>query len=512
MPDYGVIDTGFGLKPFAKIVEELAAAFRAPGAFGPLQNLGADSPVGRIMAVMADTIAPLWQLAQSVYNVRERAGAAGVGLDQLNALVGVPRLGKSYSTAEVTFTGADGTVIAVGAATVATTAGDQFRNIEGGTVAGGSVTLAVRALVIGSVSAPAGTLTEIVAVPAGITSCTNAADADVGRNIETDPDYRRRSEEELQRNGVSTHAAIETKLKTDDTDETNISDCVVLENNSSEPDAEGRPGHSIEVVVAGPASPDHDDAVFQKIWNLKAAGIQSVTTATGANAKNGYATDTKGRTHPVAFSLATEIPIWFFARLAVNADFNRGQVQRTTVTVGIPAALTEYAVTVAGIRFSYTTGAVAPPAVDIYTALHNAILAEVVGTKWIPVTPSSDKGGLYLIGNYAGCSFSVSVEEMNDPVNTQEATGDQAAVRAAVIARAATLQTIGETVRRTQYFSAVNGASPNIEDSEITLSDEGGNPEITGGGATYHAANVAIAGVEKAAFDTQRVMVETSLA
>jgi hypothetical protein len=121
----------------------------------------------------------------------------------------------------------------------------------------------------------------------------NAADADVGRNIETDPALRLRRDSALRSSGSATVEAIYAALILT----TGVEQAIVLENTTSAPDANGLPGKSFEAVVYQGADAD----IAATIWREKPAGILSYGSTTVV------VTDSMGFDHDVSFSRPTEV-------------------------------------------------------------------------------------------------------------------------------------------------------------------------------------------------------------
>lgn len=116
----------------------------------------------------------------------------------------------------------------------------------------------------------AGTISTIETAIGGIIGVTSSADADVGRNRETDSEYKQRHLETLNAAGCGTVAAIEARLRLVE----DVTSAIVFENDSDVIDGDGRPPHSFEAFVL-----DGDDtAIAQSILECKPAGIQTVGT------------------------------------------------------------------------------------------------------------------------------------------------------------------------------------------------------------------------------------------
>lgn len=151
----------------------------------------------------------------------------------------------------------------------------------------------------------AGTANTPLGLTVALTKGMNAADADVGSNIETDPDLRIRRDSALRSSGSATLEAIFSALVLTD----GVEQVVVLENTSGVV-VDGIPPKSFECVVLGGTDAD----IAETIWREKPAGI----LAYGSTIET--ITDSMGFDHDMGFSRATEIRIYMEYTLTVNVD------------------------------------------------------------------------------------------------------------------------------------------------------------------------------------------------
>jgi uncharacterized phage protein gp47/JayE len=163
------------------------------------------------------------------------------------------------------------------------------------------------ATVSGPVIANAETLNVIVTPVTGLNSILNVTDAIVGRDEETDNQYRARRSQTLQVAGAGTLEAIRAKLL----EVAGVTAVIAFENTTDIPDLNGRPPHSFEAVVEGGVNQD----IADEIWAVKPAGILSFGTITET------ITDSQGQTHDVSFSRPTGIDIYVKLTVTINVDF-----------------------------------------------------------------------------------------------------------------------------------------------------------------------------------------------
>jgi uncharacterized phage protein gp47/JayE len=171
----------------------------------------------------------------------------------------------------------------------------------------------VEAVETGAVSALAGTLNEIVTFVSGWDQVENGVDATKGAAAETDAAFRARRNAALEGLGGATFEAIRGGLLSLD----GVTQALVFENDEIEVDVAGRPGKSIECLVAGGTNQD----ILQEVFDSKAAGIKAFGTITG------NITDSQGNDHLIGFSRAGGVTIYLEVDLTTNADFPSNGVQ-----------------------------------------------------------------------------------------------------------------------------------------------------------------------------------------
>lgn len=123
--------TGYDPKRLADVKADLEAAFRVQ--FGNDIDLGADTPEGKIIGVLAAEISELWEVSEDVFGAAYPATASGVALDAIAQITGASRnpATKSAGTAFVR-----GSAVTVPAGTIFETsgAGNKFETTEGVTI------------------------------------------------------------------------------------------------------------------------------------------------------------------------------------------------------------------------------------------------------------------------------------------------------------------------------------------------------------------------------------------
>lgn len=287
--DWGLTDRGFRRPTYAELLDALE--YKARDLFGSKANLTVRSPLGLFLRLFAWALNLLFATIEDVYNSRFVDTAVGTSLYNLGKAIGLRLLTAQKAVGYLLVSGTDGTVIPAGWL-AATTAGAQYVVVAPGVIEGGTATVAAQAALAGPDGNTAeNTVTNIVnpGVVDGITSVTNPAPFDGGRNTETDPEYRDRYYASVDFAGGVNIDAIAAEIMQN---VEGVYSAVGYENDTDEPDADGIPPHGFEIVVYGGL----DEEIAKQIYRRKAAGIQTKGTTTipviGAN----------GQTYEINFS------------------------------------------------------------------------------------------------------------------------------------------------------------------------------------------------------------------
>lgn len=315
MADY-VTAAGLSIKTVEQILDELSARQKAE--IDATLNTAPDSPVGQLNGIFASQLREVWEVLAVAYNGFNPDAAEGFLLEKLSALTGTVKRPATKSTVSLTCDLDLGTTLI---------AGTHFAHVVGApdnrwtpeadyTAPGAGVqTVDFEAETAGELRANAGTLTVIATAVTGWNSVTNATDATVGREADTDSDLRQRREDELRASGSATVDAIRADLLQyeDANGDQLITQASVFENVTDTVDANGLPPHSLECVVYDGTPPAlTDDEIAQAIFDTKPAGILAY------GLESGTAIDSLGNFHTVGFSRPTEVEIWL--RVDVNVD------------------------------------------------------------------------------------------------------------------------------------------------------------------------------------------------
>jgi len=301
----GLTPTGFEVPTVADLLATIEAEERAT--LGADLDVSPETPLGQVNSIMAAALRSPWEALGAVYRGRDPRFSTGDQLDAVVALAGSARRPATYSTVSLSVSLAAGESLPAGS--VAHVVGQpNARWVTTATVTNASgspavVTAPARAEVAGAVRASAGTITEIASPSTGWTAVTNAADADVGLDLESDPALRLRLAEIVRGGGSAKVAAIRRAILATP----GVVQALVRENPTAHP-VGGVPPHSIFAVVEGGA----DLAVATAIWGAKSAGIGTH----GAVATT--IVDDTGESQVMRFSRPAEVDC--DARLTITVD------------------------------------------------------------------------------------------------------------------------------------------------------------------------------------------------
>lgn len=160
---------------------------------------------------------------------------------------------------------------------------------------------------IGNVSA--GDISIIVNKIDGLLSVTNIEPFFNGQDEETDSELQDRYYESQSKGGSRRIEAIRANVL----DEVpGVRACEVIENDSHEFDAQGRPPHSFETVILG----GEDEAIAQAIYVKKPGGIRAFGKTTTI-----IITDDKNNPHEIGFSRAEVVDIFVRVYRKSNSQF-----------------------------------------------------------------------------------------------------------------------------------------------------------------------------------------------
>jgi len=302
---------GVHVPTYSDIMEYLENQYKA--IFGNDVYLGEETPDYQMLSIFATCVDDSYALAVQAYNDRNPQFAVGDALDTLVQLSGMIRKEATPSKTVLTITGDAGTVIDAGEAI--DSQGNLWALDEAFTIpVGGSGTVGATCETAGAIEAEAGTIAGIYTPIPGWMGVTNAADAEVGTNMETDAQLRARFDAAhvLEANG--TFYSIATGLM----NLTGVKFVDVVQNDTDSTDANGLPAHSFCVVVDGGDA----DEIAEKIFDLKAPGVATHGSTTKT------VVDSYGNNNTIKFSRPTQTDVVLTITLTDLGGYSSGEVDR----------------------------------------------------------------------------------------------------------------------------------------------------------------------------------------
>ena len=290
--------TGAGIEPtdltgYAARIEQ---AFR--DALGDDINLAPETPQGQLTGVLGLVFTEIEELSLYVANGLNLHAAIDRQLSDYGTLFTLPPRQAEKSTVGATVTGTPGTIIPAGSR-ARTQANAVFESTARAVIdSSGTIGVLFRAVDFGPVVAEAGQLNLIVNPVAGWVSITNPSAAALGKNAETDSEYRTRYTREIATHSRDSLESVRARVLEVD----GVIDCLVVDNSTSEDTIRQGidiPAAAMYIAVQGGAIADIANAIAL----TRPAGVQLVGTITyGIYHPRGFQI-------PITFSRVEIIPI-----------------------------------------------------------------------------------------------------------------------------------------------------------------------------------------------------------
>lgn len=150
---------------------------------------------------------------------------------------------------------------------------------------------------------------KVLNPPPGIVDIYNPYPAILGQSEETDADLRLRYNTGVYQLGAATAPSIDANIRENIK---GVSSVKLLVNEGDTTDGFGLPPHSIELIIEG----GDDQAIFNEIHNVKAAGVASYGNTSGSfKGEDGF-------DYPVKFSRPEIIWTWLRVTYTINSEKN----------------------------------------------------------------------------------------------------------------------------------------------------------------------------------------------
>lgn len=272
MAEYYDYVTGRGVivPDTSSVLGDVQNEFKA--VFGNDLDVSPETVQGRLIEMISRSRLFTIQACAAVSNMLNLNTANGFVLDDLGSLFLISRQPATYTTTSVVLSGVSGTIVPEGTR-LKTTGGEIFVNTED-YVIGSPLNATFRAEKKGVVPCPADTLTIILDAVNGLETANNPANPILGREMESDAEFRKRIKDSLNVNSIAVISAIKANLE-------QISGVVgtyLYDNYSASSvvvDDITVPAHSILAIVDG----GDEDEIAQVLYNKKTIGAGYCSTS-----------------------------------------------------------------------------------------------------------------------------------------------------------------------------------------------------------------------------------------
>lgn len=274
---------------------------RAKQLFGEDIDTSELSPLGKYIRLNVYDLAQIYEDLEIVYFARFPNTASGQSLDRLCAFVGITRNPATPAVHNLTITGTAGTVVEAGFL-VSTVEGIEFYLINDATIGeDGTVTADFESVEAGSIgNVTVGAIDTIVNPDVNIEDIKHNSIVTLGEEVESDYNLRTRFTLAQAAIGEGSSASIIGAVSK----VSGVQSVMLVENDTSE-EVDGRPPHSFEVYVYG----GDDTEVAEAIYAKKPMGIQAYGSTTVTIEDEGGTSHTINFTRTVAVMIKVQIKI-----------------------------------------------------------------------------------------------------------------------------------------------------------------------------------------------------------
>jgi len=254
-----------------EIIERLETSFRT--IYGADINLDSDTPDGQLINILAQGTEDILDLLVAIFNSFDPDKAIGRTLDARASVNGIQRQGGTSTITDITITTSDAVTLygldqdVEPVFTVSDGEGNNFKLITTTNIASSGDTVArFQSENTGEVLTTINTITNPVTVILGVTAINNPTVAiEVGITEESDAAFRLRRSKSVN---LATQGYL-TGLIAALLNVSGVTSAFVFENDTSAPDEDGTPSHSIWPIVGGAGDPSE---IAQAIYNKRNGG------------------------------------------------------------------------------------------------------------------------------------------------------------------------------------------------------------------------------------------------
>ena len=272
MAEYYDYVTGRGVivPDTSSVLSDVQNEFKA--VFGNDLDVSPETVQGRLIEMISRSRLFTIQACAAVSNMLNLNTANGFVLDDLGSLFLLSRQPATYTTVNVELGGVSGTIVPEGTR-LKSLGGEIFVNTED-YVIGSPLGAVFRAEKTGIIPCPANTLTIILDAVNGLETANNPDNGILGRELETDSEFRIRIKNSLNVNSIAVLSAIRANLEQID----GVVGTYLYDNYSTSSvvvDDITVPAHSILAIVDGGDA----DEIAQVLYNKKTIGAGYCSTS-----------------------------------------------------------------------------------------------------------------------------------------------------------------------------------------------------------------------------------------
>ena len=290
---------------------------------GDTINFDSETPDGQFTNILAQISADVRQLAAEVYNSFNPDNCQGSVQDQRYALNYLVRGAGTFTIQNIDITvdrtvtlnglDANADVLTATAYTVSDNIGNQWYLLDTATLLAGTTSLPFRSQNLGLVQPTIGTIQNQVTKVLGVTAINNSvAPTTLGRDEESDMDFRIRRNRSVAKRGINNYDALLGQLL----QATGVIDARVFINNTNLPNTDvtdkpgGIPPRNVWVIVDGSVSNDDiANIIYKNSAGLPTVGDVEVTIET-----------VSGQPFITSFDRAN--PITFYIKFKIQNSIN----------------------------------------------------------------------------------------------------------------------------------------------------------------------------------------------
>lgn len=259
-----ITDAGYQLKTQNEYFADEVALYKA---IDPAWDLDPSTPDGLKAAHDAEIFSAMDENMLRAYNSKDSEKARGIELDMICAISGVVRKQGTRSDVTIRFYGNSGALVLSGAIVESETSGERWTVEQTYTVLpSGYIDAQAFASRVGPTVANTGTLTKIVTVMSGITSCNNLAPANLGLEKQADNSLRIERRRAVGKPGSNQLDAMYAEIiGTKDVRRVAVYNNPTSVATVSDRNPHGLPAHSIAAIVDGGSDDDVAMSIYLKL-------------------------------------------------------------------------------------------------------------------------------------------------------------------------------------------------------------------------------------------------------